>query len=113
MRSSLVTFAVAALFGLAAATPASAQQDAPAAQSVPAQADQAGGLPSFGDLDKQNHGYLTRSDIPKNIDGLKQLRAHFKEADADHNSRLSPTEYAIYVQSQKSPSELPPGGSGH
>lgn len=54
-------------------------------------------VPSFGELDKSQHGYLTRGDIPKDVEGLKALRAHFREADKDGNGRLTPDEYAAYT----------------
>jgi len=54
--------------------------------------------PSFDSLDKEHHGYLKRSDIPKDAEALKNLRAHFPDADKDGNGRLSPAEYAAYTR---------------
>lgn len=53
--------------------------------------------PSFGDLDKNHDGKLVRSEIPKDEPALKQLRAHFHEADLDGNGSLSKEEYQRYV----------------
>lgn len=55
------------------------------------------GAPSFEDLDKNQDGKLVRSEIPKDVDALKQLRAHFREADLDGNGFLSKDEYQRYV----------------
>lgn len=102
MQSSRIMLTITALFGLnIAATYAQTPPASP--QPAVATADNAqSGLPSFDDLDKQHHGYLTRSDIPKDVEGLKQLRAHFMEADTDHNGQLSPAEYAAFVANQSS-----------
>lgn len=106
MQRPHIMLTIAALFGLNVAVtyaqtpPASPQQPRPGAPAV-APADNAQpALPSFDDLDKQHRGYLTRSDIPKSVEGLKLLRAHFSEADTDHNGQLSPAEYAAYVAAQ-------------
>jgi hypothetical protein len=53
--------------------------------------------PSFSDLDKNHDGKLLRSEIPKDVDAIKQLRAHFREADLDDNGSLSEEEYQRYV----------------
>ncbi|MFK2903600.1 EF-hand domain-containing protein [Dyella ginsengisoli] len=53
--------------------------------------------PSFEDLDKNHDGKLVRSEMPKDVDALKQLRAHFREADLDGNGWLSKEEYQRYV----------------
>ena len=108
MQSSRIMLTITALFGLnvaatcAQTVPASPQQQHPGtSQPAVAPADNAqSALPSFDDLDKQHHGYLTRGDIPKDVDGLKPLRAHFAEADTDHNGQLSRDEYAVYVAKQ-------------
>lgn len=90
----LVTAAAVILIGGAAVmTPATSH----AQQSMPAAAAGDSGLPAFEDLDKNHHGYLSRSDIPKDVDGLKPLRMHFAEADANSNGRLEKDEYQAYV----------------
>ena len=53
--------------------------------------------PAFEDLDKNHDGKLVRSEIPKDVDAIKQLRAHFREADLDGNGSLSEEEYQRYV----------------
>lgn len=65
---------------MAYATPSAA---APAASPIGAMASDSSDTPSFDDLDKNHDGKLTRSEIPKDIEPLKQLRAHFREADRD------------------------------
>ncbi|HEY0197665.1 MAG TPA: EF-hand domain-containing protein [Rhodanobacter sp.] len=84
-----------------------ARQQAPS-QSMPAE-DSQSGLPSFGDLDKAHRGYLTRGDIPKDVEGLKPLRAHFQEADSNGNGRLDANEYAAYAATQAPASKKTPG----
>lgn len=53
--------------------------------------------PSFEDLDKNHDGKLVRSEIPRDEPSLKQLRAHFHEADLDGNGSLSKEKYQRYV----------------
>jgi hypothetical protein len=53
--------------------------------------------PAFEDLDKNHDGKLVRSEIPTDVDAVKQLRAHFREADLDGNGSLSEEEYQRYV----------------
>jgi hypothetical protein len=65
------------------------------------QADSA--APAFSDLDKKGKGYIQRSDIPKDNEALKQLRAHFNEADQDHNGRVDASEYNAYVNKGSAP----------
>jgi hypothetical protein len=77
------------------ATPTATQSSTPAAASV-----QSSSLPGFDELDKAHQGYLNRRDIPKDVEGLSSLRAHFIEYDKDQNGRLSPDEYAAYAASQ-------------
>ena len=55
------------------------------------------GAPSFEELDKNHDGKLVRSEIPADVDAVKQLRAHFREADLDGNGSLSQEEYQRYV----------------
>ena len=53
--------------------------------------------PSFEELDKNHDGKLVRSEIPADVDAVKQLRAHFRDADLDGNGSLSQEEYQRYV----------------
>jgi Ca2+-binding EF-hand superfamily protein len=71
--------------------------------AAPTTSSESGQAPSFDELDKNHKGSLSRGDLPKDVDALKQLRAHFGEADQDHNGRLSPAEYNTYVAAK------PPG----
>jgi Ca2+-binding EF-hand superfamily protein len=52
-------------------------------------ADTAKDDPGFNKLDKNNDGYLSRSEAAKN----PYLAKHFKEADKDGDGKLSRTEY--------------------
>ena len=52
-------------------------------------ADEAKNDPGFNKLDKNNDGYLSRSEAAKN----PWLAKHFKEADKDGDGKLSRTEY--------------------
>jgi hypothetical protein len=97
--SLLATTALAAGSVFAQQAPQSppSPQPMPQPSVAPGAAGNDSGAPSFGDLDKDSHGYLTRSDLPKDVPALKMLRAHFSEADLDHNGRLNNSEYAAYV----------------
>jgi hypothetical protein len=53
--------------------------------------------PTFKELDKKGRGYLLRSDLPKDIDGLTKLRAHYTEADVNQDGRISREEYDLYT----------------
>lgn len=55
------------------------------------------GAPAFSELDKAGKGYIQRSDVPKDNEALKPLRAHFNEADQDHNGRVDASEYNAYI----------------
>jgi hypothetical protein len=88
----IMTVTIAILVGLLPGSAAWARQTAPTTQGVGVD------VPSFDSLDKAHRGYLKRSDIPKDVESLKQLRAHFAEADRDGNGRLTPDEYATYMQ---------------
>jgi hypothetical protein len=82
----------------------SAPAPRPPQSTMPAAShDQASGLPSFADLDKNHKGRLKRSDIPKDVDGLKQLRAHFQEADKNGDGWITPDEYSAYVSATTAP----------
>lgn len=63
------------------------------------------GAPAFSELDKDNKGYIKRSDVPKDVDALKQLRAHFNEADQNHDGRVDKAEYDAYVNKSAAPSQ--------
>ncbi|MDF4004572.1 hypothetical protein [Luteibacter sahnii] len=54
------------------------------------------GAPSFADLSKDGKP-LRRSDLPKDNEALRELRAHFGEADKDHNGSLDKSEYDAYI----------------
>ena len=94
LRHVLAAGAIATLL----AGPALALQAAPQGSS-----SDSGGAPSFDELDKNHKGSIGRSDIPKDVEALKQLRAHFGEADVDKNGRLSPAEYNTYIGANKVP----------
>jgi hypothetical protein len=89
-----VPMLVASAFLLGAAyspgTPASPWQGQ--ASSADAQA-----IPSFEDLDKAHRGFLTRADLPKDVEALKPLRMHLADSDTNGNGRLEKDEYATYV----------------
>ena len=53
--------------------------------------------PWFEDLDKNHDGKLVHGEMPKGVQALKQLRAHFHEADLDGNGSLSKEECQRYV----------------
>jgi len=54
-----------------------------------------GAAPSFDSL---NDGKpIRRGDVPKDVDALKELRAHFNEADRDHNGTVDKSEYDAYI----------------
>ncbi|HEY4145583.1 EF-hand domain-containing protein [Pinirhizobacter sp.] len=109
LRHVLAAGAITLLAGPALALQAAQPQPHPnqAPMSASTTSSTSGEAPSFDDLDKNHKGSLGRSDIPKDVDALKQLRAHFGEADADHNGRLSPAEYNTYVAAK------PPGAGQH
>ncbi|HEY4090236.1 MAG TPA: hypothetical protein VGN46_01880 [Luteibacter sp.] len=68
------------------------QQAAPATASDASSSE----VPAFDELNKSGKG-LVRSDLPKDNAALKEMRAHFPEADKDHNGRLDASEYNAYV----------------
>jgi hypothetical protein len=91
-----------ALAGTLASGAALAQMPTPAPpqpqqSSMPGSAPAAPeGAPAYADLDKSGKG-LTRGDLPKDNPALKEMRAHFGEADKDHNGRIDAAEYNAYV----------------
>ena len=54
------------------------------------------GAPAFLDISKDGKS-IKRSDIPKDVDALKELRAHFNEADLNHDGRVDESEYDAYI----------------
>lgn len=87
---------------------ASAQPAPLAAQSAPQSMPTAGDrdeAPSFSELDKDNKGYIKRGDVPKDNEALKPLRAHFNEADQNHDGRVDKSEYDAYVNKNKAPQQ--------
>jgi hypothetical protein len=113
MKQSRFIVSVVLISALAAGS-VSAQQvgasGAPPARSgvsaspAPPQAnDGANGAPAFGDLDKDNKGYITRKDVPKDVERLKPLRAHFPEADMNHDGKVDKSEYDAYINKSTSP----------
>lgn len=66
-----------------------AQENTPQAQSGDS------GAPAFSSL---NDGKpIRRGDVPKDVDALKELRAHFNEADTNHDGRVDEGEYNAYI----------------
>ncbi|UPG93293.1 EF-hand domain-containing protein [Luteibacter aegosomatissinici] len=72
--------------------------------STPGASGESTGAPAYADLDKDGKG-ITRGQVPKDVEALKQLRAHFGEADLDHNGRLSAAEYNAYVNKSSVPQQ--------
>ncbi len=96
MKHSRLFLSMVAAITLAGAGQVFAQEAQPqAAPTTSATAD--GGAPDFNTLDTQHRGYIVRSDIPKDVPALKQLRAHFNEADLNHDGHVSGSEYNTYV----------------
>ncbi len=109
-NSKLVMTATVVLFAAAFSYTGAASAQPLQASPSPAASSDSTSAPSFGELDKANRGYLTRSDIPKDVESLKSLRAHFDEADTDKNGRLSKSEYAAYVATLSRPTMSGAGG---
>lgn len=86
---SIVSFAFLATLGCAGAAFA---HGAPQSAS-----DEA---PSFDEVAKGKSA-LGRSDLPKDVPALKELRAHINEADTNHNGRIEKDEYDAYVNKSK------------
>lgn len=99
MKRSSLALAFTALFAATLSGGVMAQQDT-SAESPSAAPQGTQGMPSFGDLDKNGDGNLSRSEIPKNVEALKSLRTNFSQSDLNHNGRLDPAEYRGYVQRQ-------------
>ncbi|HVI54247.1 MAG TPA: hypothetical protein VM621_04220 [Luteibacter sp.] len=79
---SLVSFALIAGLGVGTAL----AQDAAGAKDAPA----------FSDISKDGK-YITRGDIPKDNERLKQLRMHIGDNDTDHNGKIDEKEYNAYL----------------
>jgi hypothetical protein len=87
-------------------TPAPPQPQQPLPAAAPDASNPAPtGAPAFSDLDKKGKGYIQRSDLPKDNDALKEMRAHFNEADKDHNGRVDASEYNAYVNKSSAPQQ--------
>ncbi|WP_063573596.1 MULTISPECIES: hypothetical protein [Luteibacter] len=52
--------------------------------------------PAFSDISKDGK-YITRGDIPKDNERLKQLRMHIGDNDMDHNGKIDEKEYNAYL----------------
>lgn len=61
-----------------------------------AMAQSESGAPSFADLSKDGKS-IKRSDLPKDNDALKEMRAHFNEADTNHDGKVDKGEYDAYI----------------
>lgn len=82
---SIVSFALLASLGTGLAF----------AQDSASQSSGDSGAPAFSSL---NDGKpLRRGDVPKDVDALKELRAHFDEADTNHDGKVDEGEYGAYV----------------
>lgn len=115
-----LSLVVAALF-VGAPLSIQARQSAPRTGSMPLRAPSVSPMrgtawgdtadyPPFGKLDKKGRGSLTRSDIPGDSESLRDLRMHFREADRDHNGRLSPVEYNTFLAAKTQSPEDAGGG---
>ena len=76
--------------------------------AAPAFAAKSSDDPGFNKLDKNNDGYLTRSEAAKN----PYLRKNFKAADTDGDGKLSRTEY-LKVMTKKDLSSVKDKVSGN
>jgi hypothetical protein len=96
MKHVRVFVSLAAATVLAGAGQVFAWQAQPPTPEALAHAEESD-APSFSSLDTKGRGFLMRGDIPKDVPALKQLRAHFGEADLNHDGRLSGAEYTTYT----------------
>lgn len=99
MARMTLTLTSAALCMACVMLPATVTHAAPQADTKTAGAS---GTPSFGEVDKNHDGKVVRSEIPKDVEALKQLRTHFREADQDGNGSLSEQEYQQYLTANTS-----------
>ncbi|MDR6936381.1 hypothetical protein [Luteibacter sp. 3190] len=83
---SIVSFALLATLGTGAAFAHGTPQD-DAGKS---------GAPAFSEVSKDGK-YVKRSDLPKDNDAVKELRAHYNEADTNHDGKVDKGEYDAYV----------------
>jgi Ca2+-binding EF-hand superfamily protein len=67
----------------------------------PAFAEKSNDDPGFNKLDRNNDGWLSRTEAAKN----SYLRRNFKAADKDHDGKLSRTEY-LQIMTKKDVSAL-------
>jgi Ca2+-binding EF-hand superfamily protein len=67
----------------------------------PAFAEKSNDDPGFNKLDRNNDGWLSRTEAVKN----SYLRKNFKAADKDHDGKLSRTEY-LQIMTKKDVSAL-------
>jgi predicted Zn-dependent protease len=107
---SACKFATVAVVVMAGALSYLAPATGRAQEATSAAATRATAMPSFDQLDTSHRGYLSRSDIPKDVEGLKALRMHFADADANNNGRLEKDEYQAYVARAAQPGQSS-GGS--
>ncbi|WP_426287242.1 hypothetical protein [Luteibacter sp. E-22] len=63
-----------------------------------------GGAPAFSEISKDGKS-IKRSDVPKDNEALKQLRAHFPEADANHDGKVDKGEYDAYINKNSQPQQ--------
>ncbi|SEM22434.1 hypothetical protein SAMN02800694_0246 [Luteibacter sp. UNCMF331Sha3.1] len=81
---SIVSFALVAALGTGAAFAHGSPQDS------------SSGAPAFSDVSKDGK-YVKRGDLPKDNDAVKELRAHFPEADTNHDGKVDKGEYEAYL----------------
>ncbi len=106
MKNATIALAATILLSMGMAVSVNAQT-APEASPTASASDSA--LPSFDSLDKNHHGQLSRRDIPTDVAGLRDLRAHFVQYDKDNNGHINALEYARYERAHKPESEKKPG----
>lgn len=90
---SIVSLALLASLGVGAAFAQPQPQDSSGS-----------GAPAFSEISKDGKP-IKRSDVPKDVDALKQLRAHFPEADANHDGKVDQGEYDAYVNKSSQPQQ--------
>ncbi|UPG87148.1 hypothetical protein L2Y94_07300 [Luteibacter aegosomatis] len=106
---SIVPFALATCLAAGQAFAQSAPSPSPptpqpAPASMPGAAGQQDeGAPPFDTVSK-GAKLIRRSNLPQDVPALSQLRAHFGEADQDHNGSLDKSEYDAYVHKSSAPS---------
>jgi hypothetical protein len=100
---SIVLFALVAALGTTSAmaqnaspTSAAARPAVPSADTPSTSGADDHGAPAFADISKDGK-YITRGDVPKDVPALKELRAHFGEADQNHDGKVDKGEYETYI----------------